>query len=193
MRLAIAFAMAAAASAQQHEIGLTLGGIVPSTRPTVRAGAGTALQADYAYRIAGNERAVALYANFHFLASPLREVASGNPGATRDFATAYLTPGIRAKFRSQARFTPFVEAGGGWAIHEHSRNRLDGRPNSAARLATTGTIVFGAGGDVKLTRWLGLRGEIRDYYSGSPLYNVASVVGRQNNLVVGGGFTLRFR
>jgi hypothetical protein len=52
---------------------------------------------------------------------------------------------------------------------------------------------FGGGVDVAVWRWLGLRGEIRDYYSASPTYNLASIRGGQHNVVAGGGIVLRFR
>jgi hypothetical protein len=40
---------------------------------------------------------------------------------------------------------------------------------------------------------LALRLEARDFYSGSPSFNVAGISGGQHNQVAGGGFVLRFR
>jgi hypothetical protein len=47
--------------------------------------------------------------------------------------------------------------------------------------------------DVRVWRWIALRGEIRDFYAGSPSYNLPGLGGGQHNLVAGGGFVLRFR
>ncbi|MBM3465876.1 MAG: hypothetical protein FJX76_27620 [Armatimonadetes bacterium] len=103
------------AVAQQHEIGLTLGRLLAGdrTRPQVslNLGAGTALQANYGYRLAGGERA-ALYGEVHLLANPLRDIRSLTGSVTRDVATLYVTPGIRVKFAPRAKVSPYVLAGG---------------------------------------------------------------------------------
>src|SRR5437867_12252192 len=67
--------------AEQHEIGLTLGGLLPQDRGTipnsVRLGGGTALQANYDHRLISGRAAV--FAEVHFLANPQRLVGSRNP------------------------------------------------------------------------------------------------------------------
>ena len=54
------------------------------------------------------------------------------------------------------------------------------------------TLDFGGGADVKFLRWIGLRGEIRDFYTGSPAYNIPAVTGRQRNVVASGGFVMKW-
>jgi hypothetical protein len=49
-----------------------------------------------------------------------------------------------------------------------------------------------SGGDVRVWRWVALRGEARDFYSGSPDYNVASLSGGQHNVFAGGAIVLRW-
>jgi hypothetical protein len=44
----------------------------------------------------------------------------------------------------------------------------------------------------KLWRWIGARGEIRDFYTGSPAYNLTGITGGQHNVVAGGGFVLKW-
>jgi len=41
-------------------------------------------------------------------------------------------------------------------------------------------------------RFVALRGEARDFYTGAPNYNVASVSGRQHNIVAMGALVLRW-
>jgi len=69
--------------ADQHEIGLTLGGLFPQNRGTipntVRLGGGTALRANYGHRLVSGR--LALYGEVHFLANPQRLVGSGNPAS----------------------------------------------------------------------------------------------------------------
>src|SRR6266567_6398072 len=96
------------AFAQKHEVGLTLGGLFPQDRGTapnaLRLSGGTSWQANYGYRFLGNR--TALYGELHFLGNPQRVVGSGNPAATRDVATIYVTPGVRVKFAGDARVSP---------------------------------------------------------------------------------------
>ncbi len=77
--------------------------------------------------------------------------------------------------------------------------RVVGSGNSAAtrdvatlRELHRGALDSGAGRDVKFWRWIGLRGEIRDFYTGSPAYNIPAINGGQHNIVAGGGFVLKW-
>ncbi|WP_321475764.1 outer membrane beta-barrel protein [uncultured Paludibaculum sp.] len=182
--------------APRHEIGLTLGGLFGPSRDEaatkVNPDAGIAFQANYGYRLFGGRKA-AVYGEVHFLASPNRGVESTNLNATRDFASLFVTPGIRVKLKPAARVSPYVVVGGGYGQFEQSTYLLNGDPNPAARRVHRGVFDYGAGVDAKLWRFVGLRAEIRDFYSGSPLYNLPTQSGGQHNVVAGGGLVLRFR
>ncbi len=65
--------------------------------------------------------------------------------------------------------------------------------NPAPRFLHRGALDFGGGADVRFWRFIALRGEIRDFFTGSPAYNALSITGGQHNVVAGGGFVLRFR
>jgi opacity protein-like surface antigen len=180
------------AAAQQQELGLTLGQFTRQDRTSsLSLDGGMALQANYGYGLFSNG-AVSVLGEVHFLASPLRVVTSSSGAATRDVATIFITPGIRVKFIPNGRVTPYGAIGGGWSILEHSLLTIGGANNPAPRTANSGVFAFGGGVDVKVWNWLGLRGEIRDFYSASPVFNVPAVSGRQHNVVIGGGFVLRF-
>ncbi len=187
---------AAQENAPRHEIGLTLGGLFSAARTSSSArldlGSGIALQANYGYRLAGNETA-AVYGEVHFLANPLRDVSSANLGLTRDVATIFLTPGVRVKFVPNHRVAPYVAIGGGWAVYEQSTTTLNGSPNPASRLVNHAVFDYGGGADFKFWRFVGLRAEIRDFYAGGPSYNTNAIRGGQHNVVAGGGLVLKFR
>jgi Outer membrane protein beta-barrel domain len=193
--LLILFLVSQTAFAQKQELGLTLGGLVPQDRGTtpnaVRLGGGTALQANYGYRLF-ERKTTAFYGEVHFLANPLRDITSANPASTRDVATIYVTPGIRVKFADRRALSPYVAVGGGYAVYEQSLLTLGGRPNPASRLVDQGAFDFGGGVDSKLWRWIGARGEVRDFYTGSPAYNISGLGGGQHNVVAGGGFVLKW-
>jgi hypothetical protein len=131
-------------------------------------------------------------AEINFLASPLREVSSSVTSATQNFASLYVTPGLRLKAFPKSRISPYLAIGGGYADYEQSTTDIRGQPNPASRELARGVFDFGAGVDVRLWRWVALRGEARDFYSGSPGYNVASLSGGQLNVFVGGAIVLRW-
>ena len=189
--LTLALIFPSAAWAQKHELGLTLGGLTSRSfdrGPNVSGG--TALQANYGYRLLGGDKA-ALYGEVHFLANPQRTVDGAGPTASRDVATLYVTPGVRVKFLPKSPVAPYFAIGGGYAMHEHSTLNAGGQPNAASRTSSTGAFDFGGGVDVKFWRWLGLRAEIRDFYTGQPAY-VVRASGRQHNVVAGGGFVIKW-
>jgi opacity protein-like surface antigen len=192
-------ALAVAALGQEapsrHEVGLTLGSLQGGNRSgsgtSLDLGSGVAFQANYGFRFFANDN-VGLYGEFHFLANPQRQITSTTPSLTRDIATIYATPGIRVKFRPAGPVAPFVAVGGGWALYEQSLTTLDGQPNPAPRTINRGAFSYGGGVDFKFWRFVGLRAEIRNFYSGSPAYNTTAISGGQNNLVIGGGLVLKF-
>jgi hypothetical protein len=195
LRTAIFFACAIAAAAQNHELGLTLGRIGGPTRSAasgdVQLDSGIALQANYGYRFL-LRRSFALSAETHFLANGQREIRSQNLNATRDVATIYVTPGLRVKFAPTRRWSPYIAGGGGYALYEQSLFRLNEAPNSVPRYTHRPALMFGGGIDAPVWRWLGLRLEARDFYTGNPGFNTAVNGSGQHNIVFGGGLVLTF-
>ena len=195
-KFALLLLPAALCMAQEHrnELAFGLGGIPASSRndsPRLDPGSGVALQANYGRRFLNSSK-VALYGEINFVASPLREVSSSVGSATHDFASVYVTPGLRVKFRPTSRISPYAVVGGGYADYEQSLTRIDGGRNQAPRQLARGVFDFGAGVDVHVWRFVALRGEARDFYTGSPNYNIPSISGGQHNVVATGAFVLRW-
>ena len=179
-------------SAHKNELALGLGGLPALSRsdtPRLETGSGVAFQVNYGRRFF-KDRKVALYGEINALANPLRDVSSSIPTATHDFASLYITPGIRAKFLPTSRISPYALVGGGYADYEQSTTRINGQPNSVSRELARGVFDFGAGVEVRVWRFVALRGEARDFYSGSPAYNIATISGGQHNVVATGAFVL---
>ncbi|MGH9673688.1 MAG: hypothetical protein ACRD44_10950 [Bryobacteraceae bacterium] len=181
--------------AQRQEVVLTLGRVLSSEQSAAGGrldlGGGTALQANYGFRII-ESHAAALLVETHLLASPHRDVSANLPNATRDFAILYVTPGLRVKFAPLGRISPYVAVGGGYALYEQSFMTISGQANPAPRHIHRGVVDFGGGVDAAVRRWLGLRFEIPDFYSGKPSLNVVTSGSGLHNVVVGGGVVLRF-
>jgi hypothetical protein len=190
-RVLLGLCLCAPAFSQNNEVGLTLGGLLSRDRGTLEIGGGTSWQANYGRRIYNGE-SCALFAEVHFLANPLREIASSDSRATRDVATLFVTPGLRLKLLTGRRVHPYVAAGGGYALYENSTTTLGGAPNPAPRFDHTGAFMFGGGVDMPVWRWFGVRLEVRDFYTRNPVFNIPVSGGRQHNIVAGGGFSLTF-
>jgi len=178
--------------AQKHELAFTLGSTTNDLKTAldVRTTSGKALQANYGYRFWGIGP-VAVSGEVHMLANPQRKVTGGS-FLTRDFASLYVTPGIRVKLNPHGRFQPYGAVGGGYALYEQSTTTLAGAPNPAPRHITRGVLQYGGGLDVPVWNWIGVRGEVRDFYTGSPALNLAGLRGGVHNVVASVGFLLRF-
>jgi len=183
-------------SSHKNELAFGLGGFPSFTQsdvPKVDLGAGLAAQINYGRRFLNGEL-FALYGEINFLTTPTapRNVTSDIPTATHDIASLYITPGIRLKLLPRSPISPWFALGGGYADYEQSTTTLNGQPNPAPRQLSRGVFDFGAGIDVHVWRWVALRGEARDFYSGAPNFNVPSVTGGQHNLVAGAALVLRW-
>jgi hypothetical protein len=197
--LLLTLAMAPLCFAQEespgkNELALGLGGIpaLPrSNTPSLDAGSGIALQVNYGRQLLRANK-VAIFGEINFLASPLRDVSSSSTTATHDFASLYLTPGVRVKLFPASRFSPYAVAGGGYGDYEQSATRIDGKPNPAPRETARGVVDFGAGVDVRVWRFIALRGEARDFFTGSPDYSLPSISGWQHNVAATGAVVLRW-
>ncbi len=177
--------------AQKNELALSIGSATALERQPIKLGSGTALQVNYGRRLFASDSA-ALYGEVHFLASPNREITAGPQNATRDVASLYITPGLRLKFLPKAKLSPFVAMGAGLALYEQSTQLRNNQANPVSRELARGAFNVGAGADLRILRNLSVRGEFRDFVTGSPNYNLASIRGAQHNPVISGGIVLKW-
>jgi hypothetical protein len=187
-----------AASAQKNEIGLLLGGLKTGNKEfqlpapgQLQIGAGLTFQANYAHRFL-DFGVASLYVEVPFLATPSIDVKSGNVLVPRNYASLFITPGLKLKILPHSRITPFGAVGGGYARLTASKSLTNSQPNIAGTLgANHGTFDVGGGADVRVFRFLAIRGEVRDFLTGKPNLDV-QFRGAQHNVVGSGGIVLRF-
>ena len=195
--------MLSSALAQDHknELGLLLGGpVTPSLgianqSADITFGSGLTYQATYARRLA-SAKVGALYFEVPFLAAPLINVSSSDPSVPINYASIYITPGVRLKLVPDSAISPWVSVGGGYARFHESAERQDGTPNTGRVGANRGAAQFGGGLDfrtpLKIIFPIYLRVEVRDIYSGKPNYNVNTGGGFQHTVLFSGGFVVSF-
>lgn len=190
-----------AAQQRNNELGFLLGGEVNSpvdisgTSASLDRDTGLAYQVTYAHRLAGSTTGVWFEAPF--VAVPLVKLSSSRgPGPIpTDYAALFITPGIRIQFHGDGKVSPWLSAGGGYALFQTSDFLTDGTANPKI-YTHRGTAQFGGGVDFK-TPWkilfpVKLRAQVRDFLSGKPNYHVKTDSGLQNNISISGGFVLEF-
>jgi|SRR5436853_1110453 len=188
---------AVSAFAQKNEIGVLIGGLSPLDRDgrapsisSIAIGTGLAYQVNFAHRIV-NAHLAALYIEVPIVGAPNTDVNSSNVFSPRSYSSLFITPGLKLKALPVAGISPYLAAGVGFARFSGSGSRQDGQPNTSSGGSTTGVFNFGGGLDMKVAPFISVRGEIRDYISGNPEFNL-SVSGKQHSVMFAGGVVLRF-
>ena len=118
----------------------------------------------------------------------LRFVANSVPSS---YSSYFITPSARANFFAMTAISPWISAGGGFGRFSPASSLEFGGP-SGAKASTTGVMQIGVGLDVRLKSRFSLRGEARDFWSGTPDILVDTGKSRQHNYFVGGGVVWRF-
>jgi hypothetical protein len=150
---------------------------------------------NYARRLT-NGRALALYLEFPFSASPSHRIHSDNPATITNLATLFITPSIRTKLLPRGPVSPWLSGGFGYGLLEGDK-KLPGGALNPVRHTQAGTLQFGGGVDIRtpvhILAPIALRFEVRDFYMLKTLnYNTAIREDRQHHVVIAGGFVLRF-
>jgi hypothetical protein len=187
---------AAPAKAQSQELTFSLGGIPGQSRGLEGSSSSALISADrtfginYAHRLTGIGFA-SLYAEIEFVAIPNRPVSAATAVVPRNYASLYLTPGVQLKFFPGSRVSPWAAVGGGYALYQQSAQLSNGQ-DSSNKFLNRGVFDYGGGLDYRLFRFIGLRGEVRDFFSGNPNLNTTLGSSTQHNVVASGGIILRF-
>jgi hypothetical protein len=108
----------------------------------------------------------------------------------------FVTPSLRVPFASHAPASPWLSGGFGYGLYEGSSVLQKGVTNTEIH-RNVGTGQFGGGIDVRaqlnLLFPIGLRGEVRDYYTlKTPRFGVPIQRREQHNVVVSAGLVVHF-
>jgi hypothetical protein len=173
-----------ALQAQKNDIALTGGGYFNVSSP-LSLGVAPALEATFAHRIA-SVPVLAIYAELPVAGSFSSNIPTiSGLTVARSYTSLFITPGLRVRLAPKFPLSPYVSAGLGYA--RFNRQLFTGGSSS------DGTFAFDIGGglDLKFLPVVGLRAEVRDFNSGGVGLETLAL-GRQNNVFVTAGITLRF-
>jgi len=194
--LLLVAAFSASAMAQKHELALTLGGNFPKN-DQANPGNSFAVGAQYDGRIF-HVPTLALYLDVPIVVatntsfnspSPLLCPIPTCPAFVRDnYRSFFFTPGVKLRFGAPAvPFQPYVVGGVGLAHYSTAGNTFFG-PNSSNKAV----FEVGGGVDIKLVPHVGLRGEVRDFISGTPNLAAVTNTGHQHNIAPQVGLVFKF-
>jgi hypothetical protein len=177
--LAVAVVMVVGASAQANDVSAGLGrtfisdqgvpGIVANDT-NIHFGDGFSYSLSYGRRIVDAGFA-SMTVEVPFVHDPSAKLNFATNIVPKSFSAFYLTPSLRINLAPHFAFSPWISGGGGFAHFSPSSDLLFGGPSSA-KSTTTGAIQIGIGLDVHLIGSVKLRGELRDFYTGEPDFNV---------------------
>ena len=171
------------ASAQSNELAITGGGQF-SSNDFFDSKSSWVVGGNFAHRLA-SVPFVALYFEVPVVVAP----NSGVKLTSTDYSSVFVTPGLKLKLAPSFPISPYVAAGVGFAHY-----RADATATTSSDSHTNAVFDFGGGLDMKIAPFFSLRGEVRDFYSGIPDFNVlgGGLSGRQHNVVPQAGLVFRF-
>jgi opacity protein-like surface antigen len=191
----VSFLLVAPASIRAGELGLTVGTVsgpartVSASTSTLNFSNGVALQAVYARKFMGIKYAELSWESL-LMVNPRQNVTSTATSVVNHYGSLIVAPGVRIKFYPEKKLSPWAVGGGGYALYYPSSTSIAGKALAAISNTNSLALEMGGGMDWKATPKWTLRGEVRDFYTGSPNFGLA-VSGRgQFNFVVSGGIVL---
>jgi opacity protein-like surface antigen len=198
--LLLTFTFAPTVFAQEHELAFVVGRLKPSDRSlslnpipaaeTAFSGAAT-YQINYANRVVNGEL-MSLHLEVPVTVAPRTGVKSDNFFLPRTYSTVMFTPGLKLKVFPGGGISPYVVSGIGFGRFGLSDTNIDGSPVVGDRSNTSFVFNFGGGVDLNVLGPLSVRGEVRDFMTGTPSFSTPFLNDRQHNLYVGVGIVLKF-
>lgn len=193
--LAILTLSANSARAQKAELGLSIGalksGDLNTSLGSIKADTGFAYEVNVAVRLL-NAHLAALYVEVPFAGTPKTSLSSSNPFSPSDYSSFFITPGLKLKALPGAPISPYAFVGAGYARFHEGSTLVNGSPNTSDQSAGRGAVDFGGGADWKVFPFISLRGEVRDFYTGTPKISFNVLGDKQHNVLISGGVVLRF-
>ncbi|MFZ0307911.1 MAG: hypothetical protein WAL89_07030 [Candidatus Sulfotelmatobacter sp.] len=167
----------------------------PTVNPVIHSGKGFTFEINYARRLFGTE-VYAISAEVPAVFNLDEDLNAGGPVVPVDYKQIFVTPAVRVNLFPETKVTPWVSFGGGFARFTENKNLLYYGTNPGGS-STSGVIQGGLGLDVSpfVTRFkhFSFRGEVRDFFSGTPNLPLADTgKTRQHNYFVGGGVIWHF-
>ncbi len=121
------------------------------------------------------------------------KLVSGYDVVPHGFDQIFVTPAARLNLFPETAFSPWISLGGGFARYFSESKTLYFGGTNPGSSSTSGVLQGGFGLDVRAWHRFSIRGEVRDFWSGTPNLPLADTgKTRENNYFVGGGVVWHF-
>jgi hypothetical protein len=165
------------------------------SNPFVRSGKGLTFEVNYARRLYGT-LVYSIAAEVPAVFNLDEDLNSGANVVPQDYQQIFVTPSVRFNLFPETSFSPWVSFGGGFGHFRENGTLIYGGTNPGTS-STSGVIQGGLGLDLSpfghRFRRLSFRGQVRDFWSGTPdLPLAATGKTRQHNYFLGGGVVWHF-
>src|SRR5271169_1207393 len=161
------------------------GANAPTINPFVRSGNGLTFEVNYARRLLTTP-VYAISGEVPAAFNLDEKLNSGGNVVPSKYSQIFVTPAVRLNFFPETAVTPWVSLGGGFGHFSENKNLIYFGTNPGTS-STTGVLQGGLGLDVKVWRRFSIRGQVRDFWSGTPSLPLAATgKSRQHNFFVGG-------
>jgi hypothetical protein len=159
--------------------------------PFVRSGKGLTFEVNYARRLYGTQ-VYAISGEVPAVFNLDEDLNSGAEVVPGDYKQIFVTPSVRFSLFPRTAVSPWLSFGGGFGHFSESNTLIYGGSNPGAS-STSGVVQGGLGLDVRIWRSFSIRGQVRDFWSGTPEFPLASTgKSRQHNYFLGGGLVWHF-
>jgi len=196
--LLVLFCTAITATAQQREISVLVGRVKTGDKgiqglQTVEAAFDGAVSYEITYgRRFVDGQIAALYGEFLIMGAPRTGIKSSNVLLPRSYSSIFFTPGLKLQLFPGAGLSPYIAAGLGVGRYNASDTAINGQPATGDTSNTTWAFDYGGGVDVNVIRYFAIRGEVRDFISGTPKLSAPFFDKRQHNVNVAIGLVFKF-
>ena len=154
--------------------------VTDSTGATVKASGTWSFQSSFAHTIHSYS-----FADLWF---EFASTAENRESTNTSFSAFYETPGLRLSVPVGSRVSFYGAVGGGYVRFDADQENVNSGGHTQRLTNYHGAFDFGGGMDFRLTRLLSLRGEVRDFVTGSGL---GGVNGRHHP-IIGFGMAAHF-
>ncbi len=159
--------------------------------PLVRSGNGLTFEVNYARRLLATP-IFAVSGEVPAVFNLDEKLNSGANVVPSKYSQIFITPSARLNLFPETAVSPWVSLGGGFAHFTEGDNLVYGGPNPGTS-STSGVLQGGLGLDVRVWHRFSIRGQVRDFWSGTPDFPLANTgKSRQHNYFVGGGVVWHF-
>jgi hypothetical protein len=163
----------------------------PALNPFIRSGKGLTFEINYARTLLVTP-VFSVAAEVPVVFNLDEDIGSGGDVVPPGYRQIFVTPSARLNLFPATAVSPWVSFGGGFGHFSEAKTLLFGGTNPGGS-STSGVIQGGIGLDVKVWHRFSLRGEVRDFWSGTPDLPLADTgKTRQHNYFVGAGVVWHF-